>query len=475
MKEISPPPVVHNRQLGNEQSPNDLFMGQVDRMVQAGVDLDRESLLQAGKDLIEGHDIKPEFFEDPARSAMFLGVANKFSQIESGDQSEIEHIYDVLTLLAGEDSAFAEVFRDSRTDNEKISEEKHSEIIAKFSNKEVARDLKDRIAKDGLLESTRKKMGITEETERPYEIYVLNITPSSGEPDYNYVRKYGTDDSGEWTEDQDVIDQQDNQSFEEYKKGLIEKSEEFRHLMKLDEVPAAWARGMDGKSAIFIPLPLAERLAYADEPYRPGYWSEYGSAEDVATLRHEYAHTQAKMSAKVSYLGIGIEELKAEHYSGNGLGYNDIKKHFQMLGIVGGYSVKDVFESFGDGNPLNAQNFYQELAKAGGLDLLYDATVSIPHGYCREGRISELQREIVEYSGGQDGIQERAWDRVVAQEGEEVATQRLVEYIDWAKDHMKIMEGFQEEFDGFEFFLNHGGPSFLSRKIEAMYKDKTVA
>ncbi len=84
------------------------------------------------------------------------------------------------------------------------------------------------------------------------------------------------------------------------------------------------------------------------------YAEEY-EARDRAAIVHEYVHSQEPLNRGM--VGLALEELRAEYFSGGINGYLDVKRHFSLIRLVDGIDVTAIFEQFGESKTIQCIRF----------------------------------------------------------------------------------------------------------------------
>lgn len=436
--------------------PGLVFSAKLDALTEAGIDIgDRLSMEATGQEFINKFELSGEFFEDDVRATLFTAVAHRTTRLISGDARGHEAMYSAMFLIAGEDGPnVGQLYRNEKTTNG-LSEVAKKVVYDRFTNWEVTRDLEQAID-SGLLDGVKAKLGITPENEEPYEVRVLNVLDKNGLPEagmFEYPNLMGVDFLSEEGKEGEA----DIKNYHEYVESLKQKGREFNRQTGRDYMDLAWVESVEGKMILCLQLPMAEKIVYKNEPTRSSKYDEKARAVDIATLEHEYVHTQQSLLPNHDpFLGIGLEEFRAEHYSGNKQGYLDIKHHFLFLNDVARINVKSFFDRFGPERPFSASAFYTEIAKDVGLDDLLDLVFATPGAYVVTSRKPPAtQQALAEYVGGLDVLQGLAWGRANEQEFETEIVDRLRERIARIESNGITVAQFLEDT----------GDTFIGRKL----------
>ncbi len=456
----------------------------IDGYIEAGLELDdddAEKIINAASELADEFDLEDSFFEEPQRVAMFLPIANEYAALEDSEAENLEtgkytahkeFIANYLVLLAGDYSPYKNLI--SAGQEIEVSEAAKRNIYDRYTNQQVSSELLDFIDQNGLLDEVRSSMGISvNDNEVPFNLRVMNIDGAEKYgggsqncfgmlPGYeHFVPENITGDEFLKADDeyQDV-----EESFKKYENGLISNGRSFASALgrNFDAISPAWVEYIDGEPQLCIPLPVAEKIVYRDEQ-RSEHYNEKERDRDIAILRHEYVHTQQMLTVDGRpELGIALEELRAEHFSGDRHGYTDIKRHFLYLSMLdnNNFNPKKIFNDYNADNPYSPTDFYQQLGAEIGLSGVLEYIVATPGNYVEDQKEGSLQNSINDYVGGLDGIQEKIWNRAMAAgDGEEIQARIL-----------KIANKISERIDP-ESYFSYGGNTYLARKFTEIWKN----
>ncbi|MEK7153095.1 MAG: hypothetical protein AAB834_04050, partial [Patescibacteria group bacterium] len=275
------------------------------------IEENRSCIAVGGHELLEGLQISPELFLDDAHTLFFAALAQRNAALERERESmtidaytgEKEFIFGAAMMLALNRSGLFDQFRTIINQEDIYTEEQLEAAYDRYTNVQITVELQQAID-DGLLDEVKRRMGITADNEDPYVLHVLNIGDSR--------TFYGMapDVSNELLA---------------YKAGLAAKTKEFMAATGAESVPRAWVIRLKGRNHLNITLPNAEKILYPEEARSASYDSEQRRL-DIATLEHEFAHTQGGLGLDAHiYYGVALEERRAELMAGDKMGYNDAK------------------------------------------------------------------------------------------------------------------------------------------------------
>ncbi len=387
--------------------------------------LKHPGLVDAATEIVREFSIKPEFFEGEnaeARTLILSSFAFRYAELPKDDASvanirEKEFIADGVLLLAKDFTDDFKLLR-KQMDQEAghdTSDGNAAKVIDKFTNRELSEALEQRI-QDGFLDDIRKRMQITPDNEDKFEIHAISvgggITSTYGVgrdlPEGPTLEEWRNDRAAAIKKNNEI--DSDVQAEFDWKRGLEGKGEHFLLEYGANDLPDAFVATSDGRKLLTIAAPLAEKIAYNDDPQnrRPYYNDDPSNQEhDDAVLRHEYAHTQGGLTTAGVIFGIGLEERRAEYFSGDKLGYQDIKAFFSDLRFATGYDILDYFDKHPKGGIK--EELYADIASKIGLASLPEVLMAVPRNYL-ENQASEVQRGAMEYMGGYQGVIGRLFD-----------------------------------------------------------------
>ncbi len=424
-----------------------------------GLALEGKEQLSASLDaLIQEFEIDSSVFNSTKGVLTMVAIADRHRKIVSKSEQdgdpravELENIADLVMLAAGPQTKFAVQYEKS-TDVSGVSDEALKEAYDRFTQPELTADLKTYINGPDF-DDLRKRLGKDVEMD-VFDVRVLSIAARED------IITYGLMPSVDW-EDESLSyqeKQQEHESRREYEEGLFRNGDKFKEAVGREtSIPPAWVNtDSNGKKTLCMPSATAEKILYPDEA-RASHYDEDARQDDIATLQHEFVHTQGMLlfGGRIG-LGIALEELRAEHFSGDQHGYTDIKKFFQGMGMITGYTPKKAFER--DEQSFDEERFMLDIAGNIGLDGLLDTLTAVPKNYVEDEHANPYLKSMVENNGdGLSGLLEKVYVKAVERDGEEVVEQRMNEAVD------KIRAALKDASISVESWFSHGSPAFFAR------------
>ncbi len=425
---------------------------------QKDIPIDNSDQLASSLDTLrQDFGIQDEAFADFKRTIVLTAAADRLSNIEgdSGQQgAEMEYISDLVMGIAGEYTEYAGLV-DYRKDKISLSDEHKKAVYEKYTQHELTQDM-DNFIHGPALDELRQRLGVTDE--QPFTVKVLSIDAGNSYGHVPYV-DYGDE---QLTREEFLAIEKEQDVRENYKKGLEERTKRFAHEQGREGIFAvAWVSTLDdGTRYLCLDAPLAEKVMYSDSERAKSY-SDGDREHDLAIVLHEYTHTQQMLTEGKVGLGIALEELRAEHFSGNKQGYQDIKRFYSGVKMLTGYSPADSFEI--DGNAYNQDEFLADIARNLGLNGLLDTMVAIPENYVNDEDTDKFIKAVVAHNGGGlSGQFQKIYDRLVEQEGFEAVETRISTFVDQLYDVVKDKEYITIE----SWFAYAGISSFRDLGIE---------
>lgn len=398
---------------------------------------DREGVALSLDTLRSEFAIEDEALARPKNRLMLTAVAQYLNKTEKTEApvgakaAELEYVADLVMDTVGDYSGYKEQFQ--QTVESDVSEERVRAAYDKFTQPEVSGEM-DAFIRGPQFDELRKRLGVTEEA--PYEVRVLSIDDEDGGQSFGLDPRIDWDDREAYPSHNDAIKEMEYRK--DYKAGLVANGNAFNEALGREgSFAPAWVTTFeDGTKYLCLPLPMAEKVLYKDEA-RAEYYDQDAYDRDVAIVMHEYTHTQKGLNTGMHIgTGIALEELRAEHFSGDKHGYTDIKKFFTGMKMLTGFSPKDSLEAGGQG--YDEEAFLLDIAKKAGLQGLLDCMSVVPANYAEDEDANPYLKAIVAHNGG--GLSEhfkQLYDRTVAERGAEAVEANVSAFIDRVRDTLK--------------------------------------
>jgi hypothetical protein len=397
----------------------------VDWVAQQGIEIENPEFLSAQIDaLINEFGIEDEAFRSGRDKLLITAIAHDLGEQPLGqNKAKSDRAADMIALTFGDKSRLKDAVKEAEY-APGFSERRTFEAYEVLNHQERSEELATYIENDEAFALVRERLGITPETQVPFTVRVLNIGDD--------LAQYGWQPDIDW----------DNLSYEEAaeqdntRHDQAEALKQNQHYLvhesgysEEDAFPPVWVYyAEDGSKTLCIPLPTAEKVLYPDAERAFYYDHDRDYAADKAYLLHEFTHTQKPILRSHSIgLGVGLEELRAEHFSGDKHGYIDIKRYYRSMQVLYDYSPKSSLESQGSFDP---EAFELEMAQMVGLEGYLDAMTLIPNRYTEGSAVSPFLKELVNVDGGVDGHFDRMYDRAIETLGEEEVARRISAFVD---------------------------------------------
>ncbi len=401
----------------------------------------RPEIAEAGKHLIEEYGLEPTLFDDEGRMIVFTSLATRLSDLEAGGSldgdAEKVFIENTLALLAHEHSEFFASSSDElRSDTGEYDDATRKLIYERYTDTRLSVELQNAI-KNGLLSEVKAKLKISSENEDAYTIKVLSIGSQmqtngldAPRPDYDSL-DYKKAEDRQIAEEASIA----YNEVSAWKTKLEERGKAFaRELGKDDLFADAWVTTIEGVQNLCISSALAEKLLDPKLTESSKSYNEGDAARDRATLEHEYTHTQGGINLDNEvYFGINIEELRAESFSGNKLGYQDIKSFSRDYEVITGQNITEELVSRAKGG--SKTEIYGAIANQVGLREVVGVLLASPAAYI-ENQSNNIARSTHEYLGGYDGILKSLMEAEIAK-GNGAAVEKRIEV--FAKHQLLIV------------------------------------
>lgn len=463
----------------NEQQPSPeqaVLQESFARFEQANLELakhipevvERPEITEAGKELIEEFALKPSLFDSEDRAVVFAGIASRWvTAKESGDESEKAFVADTLALLAHEHSDTLTAAHELiKSEDPEFDDDTRERVYDDYTDKELTAAVSQAI-ENGLLDDVKQKLGITAENENPYVIRVLSIADETqlhglDAPKPDFTLPYNSDGV------QDAIQLQDD--VKAWKRGLEARTKEFANKIGREGAfGPAWMTEINGVRNLCISSALAEKIRDPEVTKNTGWYTERNIAGDFATLEHEYVHTQGGVMADRSIsFGINLEELRAEYFSGNKQGYQDVKGFFQAYAIITGQNMSKELASRTKGGSV--AEAFGAIANRVGLSTMLEVMVASPKNYDAD-QGNTFRREAFNHVGGLDGILERLYKVEVASGNESMIAERIDQGAQMLLNSASNVPDLPNFLNFYENYRKNDGLGFMTEKLVARAKE----
>ncbi len=436
-------------------------MNMINGLAESGIPIeDKVGVAQSLDVLRDEFGIDDDVFEQPKPKLVLTAIADKLNRVNKSETThvkkagELEYVADLVMLAVGPQTTYAEQYISSM-ETLGVSDEKAKAVHDKFTQPEVTKDM-DKFLRGEAFDPLRARLGITDEM--PYEVKVLSIDSEGGVQSYGLIPY--VDFGEEQLSHEEFSSRVSENNFRgEYVKGLKANGKAFNAgLGREGTFAPAWVSTFsDGSVFLCLALPTAEKVLYTDEE-RSSYFSEDDRLRDLAMVEHEFTHTQKSLLLDEHIgLGIALEELRAEHFSGNKHGYLEIKKLFRGIGVMHDFNVESNFEK-GD-KPYDEERFLTEISINMGLDGLLDVLTVIPSNYATDENASPYLKAIVDHNGGSLSAHfQKLYQKAKLKHGSDKVEARFDEYVDKIRDTLKDNDGLSVES-----FLHYGSPEALAK------------
>ncbi len=441
----APPPQMENPSIEfSEQmlSPEVESERIVESVSDLGVEIEnKEGIKESLTVLIDEFQIEESALKGEKNMLVMTSIAAKMSKLSEIKDvgkytQEKEYIADLVMLSVGENTRFAEMMESS---GHEVPDEKVKEAIDRFTQPEVTNEMENYI-RGPEFDELRKKLGITSK-EKEMEVRVLSIVDNDGSQLYGLhprVDEYLDKDTPyEYT-------QVERTYLEDYESGLVDNGRKFAEATGREDLFApAWVNTFeDGTSYLCLSLPTAEKVLYPEED-RSKYYTGRDRERDVAIVQHEYTHTRNRLAISDVHTGLGtsLEELRAEHFSGNNHGYVGIKRFFAGMEMLTGYNPESSFDMEGG---YDESKFMVDIVDHVGLEGLLDSLTVIPKNYANDEQAGGFLKSVAEHDGGVSGSFENLYSDMVERFGEEAVQQNTDNFVDKIRNNIIDMKSKDE-------------------------------
>jgi hypothetical protein len=406
-------------------------------------------IILAGKVLIDQFAIEPSFFEDDGKNVIFTGLASTW--LEANQTSNADDIQgkafveNALTLLAKDHSPlFRHAKREIDEIDKPVGDMVSLEVYDKYTNKELSAEI-TRLIDEGLLKDVKEQLGVTAENEYPYEVCVLDV---ADDVQIDGFEGPYADSSLPYDHPDVLAADAEREERRAWTQQLLDNAKAMEADLHTDHTPTAWVSVFGDKKLLCISSALAKKIIDPSTVLNEASsYSENEYRQDFGFLEHEYAHTQegTNIDHDVKF-GVGLEERRAEYFSGDKNGYSDTKNFFTDYTILTGHNITDEFDS----RPLggSASEVFTAIANQTSLALMTEFTLIVPNPYKDEQRKTPYGAYIQDYIGGYDGFEKKLLTAQLAAGQSGAIEQRVREA---AQKLIKFDEEYKEENESDNF------------------------
>ena len=386
----------------------------------------RPEIFDAGIDLINEFGIKPSLFENEGRTIVFTSIASRWAETSNktdpNSLKEKVFVADTIALLANNHSyKLAEAKKIIDIENKELDDKATRRIYDKYTDDRLSAALTEQITNGGMLDAVKGRLSITAENEDPIVLRVLTVGSTMqtmgldvGQINYDY----STPNARAETE----AAQQEQADVKHWKAGLKQRSIDMAKELGHDQAFAdAWVTTIEGVKNLCVSSALAEKLLDPSLTKNTSHYGEKDLRNDLATLEHEYTHTQGGVNLDSGIIfGINIEELRAENFAENNLGYQDIKGFFRDYRLITGQDVAKELNQLPKGGSIT--EVYSLIANKVGINNMLNVLLASPNNYI-EGQSNSFITEAYNHIGGFDGVLEAILAQEIANgNGTEIET-----------------------------------------------------
>ncbi len=460
LQQVSDEQLGINSVIEGTETERDNSLDILNGLEQAGIPVeDKEGVASSLDVLRQEFELDDAVFSSFKNKVTIGAIADRLNRTEKDESldfgqksSEREYVADMVMSAFGSHTKFRDYYK-STQEKKGFSTEHTKKVYDKFTHPEVTRDM-DAFIRGSAFDDLRNRLGVEEED--PYEVRVLSIASYDGLQAHGLFPYAEYKDNSSWAEYEEVS--KENDLRKDYVEGLYENAVLFNQEVGRDtHIGPAWVATFDdGTQYLCLALPTAEKVLYKDEE-RAKYYDEDDWQRDLAAAEHEYTHTQKMLLFDHNIgLGIALEELRAEHFSGDKAGYTDIKKFVLGVNMLTGYSPKKSFER--EGTPYDEEAFLTEIAAKLGLDGLLDMLTAIPANYVADEHVSPFTKAIVEHNGGSLSSHfEKFYQKTRSALGEETVSANISAAVD------RVRETLKDKGLGVEAWFAYGGITSFAR------------
>jgi hypothetical protein len=390
--------------------------------------VENQVIVETAKHLCTEFKLEQDFFNDKSKVMLLLGIASRAEEVRSGgDGPDHDSTVEMMTLLGHHFSdTLSEIYQNSR-DKKAMNEKSIQDIYARYTDSALTAELEMAID-NGLLDDLKIRLGIDELNETEFDIRVLSIAITEM-PLFGLNLELNKGD-GDLT-DQEAKDESETfRAVNRWKRNMLARGSNMQRELGPDAPNSdAWVH-IDSKGArtLCIASGFVERVLKPEaiEGLDTNNNRDYERA--MAVIEHEYTHTQGGSNIDGGHIGVMLEELRAELFSGNNLGYQEVKAFFGDYRILTGHDIRKKMMTLEKGG--TSEQVYAGIANTVGLSAMAEILFTLPNSYIEASNGKSLDTVIAKSLKGSKGVLSRIHDRVVSRGGEQDIITRAKEEAD---------------------------------------------
>ena len=354
---------------------------------------ERKDLNQELASLMDRYDISAELLDDDARALLLFGIAAHSLDLKDyNDEDEI--VRDALALLA---HGFSAEFTDTHNELSQANDQGYERVTMvydKYTDPRLSAELQGLMSNGEYVGETQERMGIDATNEDPYVVRVLTTASDHQLLGLDAPRVTEADTSRAELDEKIEL----AADVRSWKQGLKERSDTFAKELGRDSSFAdAWVTEINGVRNLCISMALAEKLLDRNVTTNTSFYDERMYQNDLSTLRHEYTHTQGGLNlGGETVFGISLEERRAEYFSGDKLGYQDVKNMFNSYYVLTGNRLDDLFLKTKGGEQAEV---YSEIASNIGLANMIEFLAAVPRNYLDDDSCPKALKRLASRTG----------------------------------------------------------------------------
>ena len=151
----------------------------------------KESIIQAGEQLIGTNDLGEGFFHSKARSLVFIALAEKYRQHTSSEDENLEESQIISATLEFLVDGYSDDIYYSLQHPKDVESLEFASLLDEFTDQKLTAELEVAIER-GLLEDVKKRLKVDSSSEEPFDVRVLDYSTKNSmlglrPPDYIWV------------------------------------------------------------------------------------------------------------------------------------------------------------------------------------------------------------------------------------------------------------------------------------------------